>query len=276
MGVATIHFTQGGTDAGSGQSALGFTSGAVVTMTDDGGAGATSYAWSIINWPAPLSSPPTITNGSSQVATVTPTQDGVYLVQLTRVESGVTTVDTRFFGILDTDGFQLPVAGMTGNISNVGASPTLAKAAGWMGRADASTNTLLDAYLRWTKKAAKNAQAFPVVSGAQSHNLATFRRIGTLQIDPTKYPGYAQAKFQAIIEASGSKTAEIQLYNTTDGGIVSGSVLDVTSNSPTLVDATVTLPSSLKAYEAQLRMTTVSSPNTDSVICTCARILLAW
>ena len=274
--VATIHFTQGATDAGSGKSALGFSSGAVVTMTDDGGAGATSYLWEITNWPAPLAAPPTITSSTAQIATVTPALDGAYLVKLTRTDGAVITTDTRFFGIKDAEGHTLPVAGMTGTNSNVGATPLLAQAAGWMGRQDASTNVLLDAYLRWLKAAAKNAQAFTIVGGSQPNNLNTPKRVGTLSIDPTKYPSYATAKFQAIIEATGTKTAEVSLYNVTDGGVVASSTLTATSTNPTLVEATVTLPSAAKLYEVRVRLTTVSVPNTDIATCTCARILLAW
>jgi hypothetical protein len=273
---AIIHFTQGALDGGSGQSAIGFEVAQPVTMTDDGGAGATSYLWEVINWPAPLGAAPIITNPTAQVATITPSVDGSYLIRLTRDDGGIVTSDTRFFAAMDADGLQLPVAGITGRIVNVGGSPLLAQSAGWMGRGDAGTNTMLDAYLRWVKAAAKNAQAFTVVGGSQTWNLDTFRRIGTLSIDPSSYPGYVTAKFQAIIEATGTKTAAIQLYNLTDGGVVAGSLLTATSNDPTLVEATVTLPSAAKTYEVQLRMTTVDLVNVDSVTCTSARILLAW
>jgi hypothetical protein len=273
---AIIHFTQTPRDGGSGQSAIGFVIGDPVTMTDDGGPGATSYLWEILNWPASLASAPVITNETSQIATVTPSMDGTFLVKLTRVDGGITTTDMRFFSVADADGLSLPTAGITGRMANIGATPLLAQAAGWMGRADAGTNVMLDAYLRWVKDAAKNSQTFPIVSGSQTWNLNTFLRIGTLSLDPTKYPGFTTAKFQAIIEATGTKTAEIQLYNSTDGGIVAGSVLSAPATAPTLVEATVTLPSALKTYEVHLRMTTVDAPNLDSGTCTSARILLAW
>src|SRR5512137_543813 len=73
---ATIHFTQGIRDGGSGQSAIGFASGQPVTMTDDGGPGATSYLWEMLNWPATLGTMPIITNPAAQVAYVTPVPDG--------------------------------------------------------------------------------------------------------------------------------------------------------------------------------------------------------
>ena len=273
---ATIHFVQGIRDGGSGQSAIGFVPSVPVMMTDDGGPGATSYYWEILNWPATLATAPVISLSTAQVAYVTPVPDGAYLIKLTRRDGGILTTDTRFFAVADSEGLSLPTAGITGNMSNIGASPLLAQAAGWMGRADAGTNVMLDAYLRFLKAAAKNAQAFTVVGGIQTHNLDTFKRIGTISLDPTKYPGYTTAKFQAIIEATTTKTAEIRLYNLTDGGAVAGSTLTATSNDPTLVEATVTLPSALKTYEVQLRMTVVDLVNTDSVTCSSARILLAW
>src|SRR5512137_2791098 len=79
---ATIHFVQGIRDGGSGQSAIGFVSGAQVMMTDDGGPGATSWLWEMLNWPATLGAAPTITNPTAQVAYVTPVPDGAYLVKL--------------------------------------------------------------------------------------------------------------------------------------------------------------------------------------------------
>lgn len=152
MPQATIHFTQGLSDGGSGQSALGFDPDVLVSMTDDGGPVATSWLWEVISWPAPLAAPPVLTGAATQTATCTPTLDGVYIVRLTRTD-GVngTTVDLRFFGVKDLDNLTLPSPGMTGNMSNVGGSPALAQAAGWAGRADASTNVLVDAYLRWLK-----------------------------------------------------------------------------------------------------------------------------
>ncbi len=276
MAVATIQFTQGANVGGDGQSVINFVTAATVTMTDKGGAGATSYLWEVYNWPAPLASAPVITNPTSQIATVTPAQDGMYVIRLTRVD-GVdgTTVDTRFFGVNDVDGHIIPSAGQSARITNVGATPALAQAAGWMGREDAGTNIFMDAILRWLKQSAKNAQVFPIVSGSQSHTNEVHKRIGTLRLDPTAYPSYSTAKFQVVLEATTGKTAEARLYNVTDGGVVSGSTLTSTSLTPEVVEATVTLPSAQKVYEVQLRMT-VANAGSDLVTCTCARLLLAW
>lgn len=275
MAVAQCQFTQGGTVGGDGQSVLGFSSGSQITMTDKGGAGATSYLWEIINWPAPLSSAPTITNSTSQVATVTPTQDGVYIVRLTRTDVGNgTTVDIQFFGIEDSEGHHLPVAGMSGNITNVGGSPTLAQAAGWMGREDASTNVLLDAYLRWCKAAAKNVQNFPIVAGKQVADSDSWLAVGSLQIDPSQYPSYATADFEVALSVTSGQTTEVRLYNITDAGVVASSTQTSTSTSTEIKSATVTLPSASKLYEVQLRL---ASPNggSDEAVCSGARLILA-
>jgi hypothetical protein len=276
MAVAQIQFTQGANVGGDGQSVIGFSIGLAVNMTDKGGASATSYLWEIVNWPAPLSAPPAVTSSTTQIATTYPLHDGVYIVRLTRedIVDGV-TVDTKFFGVNDTEGHIIPSAGMSGRITNVGTNAGLAQTAGWMGRADASTNVFMDAILRWLKEAAKNAQVFPIVSGAQSHTTEVGKRIGTLRIDPTTYPSYSTAKFQVILEATTGKTAEALLYNVTDGGVVSGSTLTSTSTTPEVKEATVTLPSAQKDYEVQLRMT-VANAGSDLVTCTCARLLLAW
>lgn len=151
MPQAQIQFSQGAVTPAAGQSALGFVAHSTVTLFDAAGAGATSWAWTIVGFPGPLGSAPVITNSSQQTATVTPPLDGVYLVRLVRVDGAITTVDLRFFGVADAAyGFYLPTAGMTGNMSNIGGSAA-AQASGWEGRSDASTNVFLDALLRFLR-----------------------------------------------------------------------------------------------------------------------------
>jgi len=108
MAFATIQITQGATVGGSGESVISLVPGTDVTLTDDGGAGATSYLWEILQWPAPDTSAPTVNNSTSQVATVVAgagLTDGVYIVRLTRDDpvDGVST-DVKFFAVADEDG----------------------------------------------------------------------------------------------------------------------------------------------------------------------------
>lgn len=168
MAFATIQITQGAVVGGSGESVLGFDRTTAITLTDDAGAGAISYLWEVISWPGPDAAAPVIANSATQVGTITPPgggiTDGIYIVKLTRndVTDGVTT-DVRFFGVEDLDGLSLPVAGMNRTMSNVGGSAA-AQEAGWFGRADGSTNVLLDAFLRLRRKREGRYQGLSVTS----------------------------------------------------------------------------------------------------------------
>lgn len=154
MAFATIQITQGAIIGGSGESVLGLDTTTVITLTDDGGPGATSYLWEILSFPATDASAPSITNDTSQVATITPAPsltDGTYLVRLTRDDpgDGVST-DVRWFAVEDDDGLSLPSPGVNRNNSNVGGA-LAAQEAGWFGSTAGSTNVLLDAFLRLRK-----------------------------------------------------------------------------------------------------------------------------
>lgn len=155
MPAAQIQFSQGLTTGGVGQSILGFTTGTQVNFTDAAGAGATSWAWTIVGFPGPLTSAPTINNAATQTGNISsPSSDGVYLIKVVRTDPGpVVTTDVRFFAIGDADyGFYLPSAGMTGNMTNIAGS-LIAQNAGWEGTAAAptSTNFFLDALLRFLR-----------------------------------------------------------------------------------------------------------------------------
>lgn len=154
MALASIQFSQA-TSPAAGESVLGFSKTGIVTLTDAGGAGAFTYAWSVQAAPATLVAFPTITSPTTQVATVNPVSlpgslfvDGLYVVKLVRndLADGVTT-DTKFFGVGDDDGLHLPTASVNRNMSNVGGSID-AQRAGWFGSVIGGTNSLLDAYLR--------------------------------------------------------------------------------------------------------------------------------
>ena len=149
MGVATIQFTQGFLVGGAGKSLLGLVPSVPVTLTDAGGAGATSELWECVSFPGPMAAPPVVTNPNSQVASFTPVIDGVYLFRLTRVDSFVVTIDYKFCGIPDVFGFYLPSAGITGTMFNIDPNPVQAMAAGWQGREDALTNVFQDATIRY-------------------------------------------------------------------------------------------------------------------------------
>lgn len=174
MAFATIQITQGAIVGGNGESVVGLDTTTTVTLTDAGGAGATSYLWEIISFPAPDASAPSITDSNLQVATVPAPggafTDGVYLVRLTRDDpgDGIST-DVKFFAVEDLDGISLPSPGQNRNNSNVGGSAA-AQEAGWFGSVAGGTNVFLDAFLRLRRL--REGRFFGTV-GTFSHTLGT-------------------------------------------------------------------------------------------------------
>lgn len=155
MGFAAIRIQQGAISSGVSRSVIGLDTTTAITLTDNGGGGATSWLWEIISFPAPDASAPAITNDTSQVATITPAPsltDGIYLLRLTRDDpvDGVST-DVRWFAVEDDDALSLPSPGVNRNNSNVLGS-TAAQEAGWFGSTEGGTNVLLDAFLRLRKQ----------------------------------------------------------------------------------------------------------------------------
>lgn len=124
-------------------------------------------------------------------------------------------------------------------------------------------------------KAIPGTMEIPIVTGLQATSQIVYTRIGNLRIDPSKFPANTQITFQAIVEATAGKTAQILLYNLTDGGPVAGTPLSSSSVTPAVVSATVTLPGSQKDYEVQLLMTTAGT-SSDHVDCTSAKLILTW
>lgn len=118
-----------------------------------------------------------------------------------------------------------------------------------------------------------------IVSGIQTVSTTTFQRIGNLQLNPSLYPANAQATFNAIlVSTSNTISAEVQLFDVTDNSLVTASPtfpLTSSAQTPTLVTATLTLPSSTsKLYEVQLKMSIASGSNTVS--CSYASVKLTW
>jgi hypothetical protein len=112
------------------------------------------------------------------------------------------------------------------------------------------------------------------VAGLQTTSQTVATRIGSLRVDPSKYPSNAQITFQVAIDTT-APLATIQLYNLTDSGIVAGTVQTTLSlGTVILTSGSLTLPNSAKDYEVQMFM--APGGTSDHVDCTSARILLNW
>jgi hypothetical protein len=117
--------------------------------------------------------------------------------------------------------------------------------------------------------------SFDGVVGLQMTQQTVATRIGSVRLDPSKYPSNAQIVFQAAVDTTGPQVT-VQLYNLTDSAIVASSVLTSTSTTTSFVtSAALTLPGSQKDYEVQMFMASGGGPS-DHVDCSSARILLMW
>lgn len=102
----------------------------------------------------------------------------------------------------------------------------------------------------------------------------TFSSIGAININSVYYESSIFI-FESVIQATTGQTAEIRLYNLTDGSVVVGSTLSTTNTSLTKVSAIVIL-SGEKIYEAQIRITNSSPAETDGVYCLNSKIRVKY
>jgi len=100
----------------------------------------------------------------------------------------------------------------------------------------------------------------------------TFSRVGSIYVDTADYTSINTVIFEGIFEATSGQTAELRLYNVTDGGAVSGSTLTTSSTSSDYQGVLVSLASGAKIYEAQIRITNGSPSSGDGVICSNAKL----
>lgn len=118
---------------------------------------------------------------------------------------------------------------------------------------------------------------YSIVNGTQQINVTTFTVIGAIIFDPSivTQTGISSVKLDMVAWATSGVTAEIRLYNITDGAPVAGTTLTTSTNSPTELSVTLlvgtAIPNSSKIYEVQLRISIPSSPGVnDRALCTFA------
>ncbi len=104
----------------------------------------------------------------------------------------------------------------------------------------------------------------------------TFQRIGSCTINTSRHPVGSIYIFEGIFEATTSQTAELRLYNRTDGSTVSGSILSTSSNTSDYKSAVIVPNSGIKTYEVELRITAMSPGSSDGAICTNAKIRVKY
>jgi hypothetical protein len=121
-------------------------------------------------------------------------------------------------------------------------------------------------------------QEVTLLASTQSTNLTSYQVIGGIPFNPTIY-NHTTITLEILLETTNiSYTAQFRLFNVTDS-VAAGADPLLTSVSLTPERKTVVLsvptnlPSSLKTYEIQLKMS--ASSNSERVTCKSARFLIA-
>lgn len=115
---------------------------------------------------------------------------------------------------------------------------------------------------------------YTLVSGAQQVGVSTFTGIGAVIFDPSVVFGGlgTTVKLDMLVEGTSGVTAQIRLFNVTDGYAVAGTTLSTSANTPTELSAVLSIgtaiPNSKKTYEIQLRISAPGSPGAlDRAVC---------
>lgn len=125
-------------------------------------------------------------------------------------------------------------------------------------------------------------------AGIFSNATAIFLRVGARKIDMTTFPATSGALTRtvtfiaAIDKTPGATNVEVQLYNTTDGVVVTGTNLTSSNNANSEVSAVLTVGNAsgnlrndiAKQYEVQIRMN--GGGGSDAVFLTNARIVISY
>ena len=121
-----------------------------------------------------------------------------------------------------------------------------------------------------------SSQDLPGVSGTQATNSTSVVSVGSLIFDPSLYPltqgnTTRTIKFLVLAFATPSMTAEISLYNVTDGGEVTAALQTTAANSvTTLLSSALIVPTDLpngsRLYDVRLRISAGTPGPTDAAV----------
>lgn len=159
---------------------------------------------------------------------------------------------------------------LSGDLSGTATSPTVVGLQGEI----VSTDTPLDGYSliysnnEWTPLFIDGYSDLSILAGITQligSGSNTFTSVGAIEINPNYYGTNAIFIFEAILQATSSQTAQIRLYDVTNGAAVSGSTLQTTSTSPEYLSTIVNITQNA-IYEAQIKITNVSPGVSDGVI----------
>lgn len=269
MPTASISIN-GGAD---GDADITVTEGATVTLQDTGGGTPDSRTWTIQRWPAPLATAPAFSpDAISQSVTFTASTAGGYIVNLSRTDSGVTTSAQGFVGTVDSNGFIIPCAGLSGQLIRVAGQTPASQEEGWWGHARSGSNIFLDAILRQLltgTAAASLGLKIPIIHGTQAVDQTVFQEVGFTRMDKTEFSATAlpNYKLQAIIQTSDAADgAEVRLRDVTNAADIV-TLGPYTNTTATFVESgTFALPiTATTDFSLRIRLDTTGSPNLATI-----------
>lgn len=247
--------------------------GNLVTVTNQNNALVKSWVLSTIDVPAgpdadSLSALPTgiLASGSGPPisATFTPDKFGAVLIRLDiEGTDGSTARDEAVFGCPNELGFFSP-----GFTQAVETSRFSGQGRGWAWNEDRIAAAARNA----RNKTAHLKQEHVLVGSLRETDQTGFVIVGGRRIDPSLFASGGGAivrtmTFRAEAYATPGMTAQVRLFNYTDGVAVASSVLSTSSTTPAQLTVTLAtpadLPNALKLYEVQLRISAGTPAQSD-------------
>jgi len=283
--AVAIKFTQGLTDPDPGKVILA-TVGVPVVCTNDDDAGVTGWSWSAKDVPQGTNSgEDSVISANTVLSTsdslsITPDVPGAYRIQLQATDGSDVVTEVNTILVADEFGVIKPGFQSVANELDQG----LARNRGW-----AQLRETIDSLVRKLAQISiSRRETFYGVAGSQGTNFTGFTKIGEIAFDPSVMPAAGVAgvtrtiKFEAVVSVTQGFTAQVRLWNATDGLAVTDSVMTTTSESPELkvsddLTVPVDLPNAEKLYEVQLRISAGGAPGvSDRALCESAVLKVRW
>ena len=282
---ANIRIDQGsgagvGTD---GQARTNIWMSQLVELLDVGVGVPVSSLWTLDDKPA--GSAATMLNPTTSTASFTPDVVGTYKVTLTR-DGSVTGANVKTLVIRVTR------SNVGAALTNIYPLPAFRERAehsdgiAGQGTAGRGYSPLFDSITTTVALSAIRRDLYYGVAGVQEVDSNVSTGVGCIILDPSILPGDAGGitrtiVFETVISATVGMTAEVRLWNITDGALVTGTTMTTALNNPTeATSATLVVPTQLpngkRIYEVQLRISAGTPVPGNRAICSMARLSVGW
>lgn len=288
MVAALIQFTQGFSEP-AGEAFLG-TTGSLVTASNADNTGVTGWSWKLLDVPQGVNSDedsaltPGVVLSTSSTLTFTPDANGPYRVELTVTDGVSSVVTVNTFIVPDEFGVIRPAYLNTTPELILQSALSLTRNRGWT-----QLREYNDSMIRRIGFGSGRRDLYDGVNASMEVSSVTSTGIGCILFDPSLLPAppagltdvVRRVKFETVICATAGMTAEIRLWNSTDGIVVPNTTMVSASTSPDIKKSVVLgipadLPNAEKVYEVQLRISVGVPTPLSRAICKLARLAVSW